>query len=230
MDAHLEAGERRAKLVRGRGDELRFQTVDLAQVGDVLEQHHGPDGPAVAVAHRRGALPERLFRAVHDKRHDGRALLAATSTLLRLEHVEHRHRQARVASHVLDRPAEHGRLGTEERLRRTVDALHAALGVGHDHRIIEGVDRRFSGLLGDEDLAQVGLAQLPDPPRHLVELGRQHAELVAGPDLHDRVEVARGDAAGRRRQLPHRPDDAVRKENRELDAADDERRRGAERR
>ena len=127
-------------------------------------------------------------------------------------------------------PPEHRGLRTEERPSRAVDPLHPSLGVGHDHGVIEGIDRRFGRLLRDEYLSEVRLSELPNPPRHLVELGRQHAELVAGPDLHDRVEVARGHAAGRRRQLPHRLDDAVRQENCERDAADDERHCGSERR
>ena len=229
MHAHLEAGERRAELVRRRGDELRLQAVDLAQVGDVLEQHHGADQPVVGVAHRRRALSKRALRTVHDERHDGRALFAGDGAL-RFEHVQHRHRQAGIVRDVLDGPAEHRGLEAKEGLGRPVDPLHASLGVGDDDRVVQRVDRGLGRLLRHQDLAEVGLAKLSDPPGHLVEPRGQHAELVAGPDLDDRVEIARGHARRCLGQLSDRSDDAVRQEDGERDAADDERQRGPERR
>ncbi len=62
VDAHLDAGQRRAQLVRRCGDELGFEPADLAQVRDVLEQRDGADEPIVGVAHRRRPHAERAPR------------------------------------------------------------------------------------------------------------------------------------------------------------------------
>ena len=75
--------------------------------------------------------------------------------------------------------------------------------------IVQGIDGRFGGLLGHEDLSEVGLAKLADPPSHLVELAGQHTELVARTNLDNRVEMARRHTRGRRSQLAHGPDDAL---------------------
>ena len=209
--------------MRGPGDEFGLQPVDLAQVGDVLEQQHGPDqagsrasrmewcaGGRRAPRHRQRAArrprPPRLRPFV--------AIRGRPSTAIE-------RRGSLVTSSIgLPRTVASGpNSGSAARLMRCTRPC----AVGHDHGIVEGVHRRLSGLLRDEDLAQVGLAQLPNPLRHLVELGppARRARRSSGLPRPCR---------GRRRRLRlvaavscrTGSDDAVREENREPDTADDE--------
>jgi len=53
-------------------------------------------------------------------------------------------------------------------LRGRIEPGHRPLRVGDDDRIIEGVDRRLGGLLGDEELTEIRAAHRPDPLGHPV--------------------------------------------------------------
>ncbi len=93
-----------------------------------------------------------------------------------------------------------------------IELRHAPLGVRHQYRIIQRIDRRLGRLLRDDEPTQVGAPQLANPLGHAVKFGGQKTDLIMRSDRRLRVVVAAGDLRRRRPQLAQGPDDPVGKE------------------
>ena len=194
----------------------------------ILQETHRPQQSPLAVVHRRGAEPEGPLGTVHRQREHGGDALAG-HRLLRAERFRHRHRELIPAGDRLDRSPGVAAPG-QNLLRGWIEPGHRPLRVGDDDRIIEGVDRRLGGLLGDEEPTEIRAAHRPDPLGHPVEVPRELPDFILRGDLGRGVEVPAGDSGGRGPQDAERPDDAVGEEQREEEPGDHQRGRDPERR
>ena len=131
----LDRGQRRLELVRGVGDEVLPHPLEPAELGDVVEDQHGPRRRRAGQGRCRAPTRYRSWPRSEPSR-PGSVELALVSA---------RGRQAErrldglldlgAADQLGDQPADRGRVEPEEPVGAGVGEQQAAAGVDGDHRL-----------------------------------------------------------------------------------------------
>ena len=177
---HPERRQRRLELVRGHGDQLRTHLVEANEIGDVVQQQDRASLLRIRVPEqeRRAAAAAARRRPV-PREWCGSRSLGGTASAPAAMALAHGIEVQPIDSEIVETAWFVHACRAERPHRRPVHRLDLPGGVEQHDGVRQRLERRFERVLGPHDLADVRAPELGEILRHLIECGRQFAELVS---------------------------------------------------
>jgi len=226
IQGKAEATDRFTQLLRGDREEARFETIDLGDLGHILEQRDCSQEFAFAVAHGRGAEPVAAFGFADAHGEERGFSFAGGSSAL------HRDGCADAIEDFVstggtgeDHAIDFGALrGDPEDLGGSlVELEHLAFTVGHNDGFENGADDRVGELKIHLAASGFGFAKIAKADGEAIQFGGDGAEVIFGAPFNALMEIALPYATSYLRGMAQRGDD-----QKEHDRGDDGRRSDGE--